>query len=641
MLLRRRAFAARSAVFLAVLAVGPVLAPRSEAGDRSTLAVAAPVLKWQRGGCFSSWCQTGWYSSPAVADLDGDGHAEVIWGSYDVVALDGATGALKWRAPNGSRVWPGIAVADLTGDGHARGDRRPRFGPGDGLRPRWNRPLDPQSVRRRRGPDARGRGPRHRRDPRDRRRARQRRRDEAAERLRRDRERPPRLARAAGRRGRLRLGDVQRERRGGGPRRRRRQGADRPDGHPLRHGARPRRQPAPGERDLRRGQGLEPGGRPRGPRGRPAGLRELRRRAPSELGGLGARRRRSRRGRRSRDRDRRQRLQLRDEPVHEPLPDALRLPARPDPRLRRRLGLDGPARRRAREAGLSPRTTASSRRSRRIPSWPTSTATGRRKSSSPRTTGRSTPTGWTGRSTAAGRTTFPGRESASRASRSWRTSTATGTRRCSSPRGRRSRSEGRASCTSSTTWAIPCTRSASRRRSAARPGTAPSAAPTLADVDGDGELEAVVGTVASGAVAYDLPGTGNARVLWGTGRGSQRRTGAAPGPAGPPLPSRYHALAPCRVLDTRRAAGPLGGPSLAAGARRLLAAQRHLRDSSRSQGPLDEPDGRRRRSRRLSRRSGPATATCPARPVSASGRGVPARTTPSSSSPATGRERSG
>lgn len=103
---------------LAFLSAGGFLAPRSEAGDRTPSAVAAPVLKWQRGGCFASWCQTGWYSSPAVADLDRDGHAEVIWGSYDVVALDGATGTLKWRASNGSRVWPGVAVADLTGDGN-------------------------------------------------------------------------------------------------------------------------------------------------------------------------------------------------------------------------------------------------------------------------------------------------------------------------------------------------------------------------------------------------------------------------------------------------------------------------------------------------------------------------------------------
>jgi hypothetical protein len=76
------------------------------------------VLKWQYGGCFNSWCQTGWYASPAVANLDGDPQAEVIWGSYDLVALDGITGTLQWRATNGSRVWPGVAVADLTGDGN-------------------------------------------------------------------------------------------------------------------------------------------------------------------------------------------------------------------------------------------------------------------------------------------------------------------------------------------------------------------------------------------------------------------------------------------------------------------------------------------------------------------------------------------
>jgi hypothetical protein len=78
--------------------------------------VSAPVLKWANGGC-TSWCQTGWYSSPAVADIDADGQAEVLWGSYDLVSLNGATGALEWRATNGQRVWPGVAVADLTGDG--------------------------------------------------------------------------------------------------------------------------------------------------------------------------------------------------------------------------------------------------------------------------------------------------------------------------------------------------------------------------------------------------------------------------------------------------------------------------------------------------------------------------------------------
>ncbi|MEI2613358.1 MAG: VCBS repeat-containing protein [Candidatus Promineifilaceae bacterium] len=79
--------------------------------------ISAPVLKWQHGGCFGSWCETGWYASPAVADIDNDGQAEVIWGAYDVVALNGSNGTEEWRAENGNRVWPGIGLADLTGNG--------------------------------------------------------------------------------------------------------------------------------------------------------------------------------------------------------------------------------------------------------------------------------------------------------------------------------------------------------------------------------------------------------------------------------------------------------------------------------------------------------------------------------------------
>ncbi len=53
------------------------------------------------------------------------------------------------------------------------------------------------------------------------------------------------------------------------------------------------------------------------------------------------------------------------------------------------------------------------------------------------------------------------------------------------------------------------------------------AAPTLANIDADADLEIVIGTSGSGVVAYDLPGSANAHVLWGTGRGSNRRTGVA------------------------------------------------------------------------------------------------------------------
>ena len=51
------------------------------------------------------------------------------------------------------------------------------------------------------------------------------------------------------------------------------------------------------------------------------------------------------------------------------------------------------------------------------------------------------------------------------------------------------------------------------------------AAPTIAHIDGSADLQLVIGTVASGAVAYTLPNSAGARVLWGTGRGSHQRAG--------------------------------------------------------------------------------------------------------------------
>ena len=93
-----------------------------------TSEIQAPAVKWQNAGCYSSWCETGWYSSPAVADLDGDGAMEVIASAYSIVVLDGETGAVQWRmasghdrsepdADNVGRTWPGIVVADVDGDG--------------------------------------------------------------------------------------------------------------------------------------------------------------------------------------------------------------------------------------------------------------------------------------------------------------------------------------------------------------------------------------------------------------------------------------------------------------------------------------------------------------------------------------------
>ncbi len=80
-------------------------------------AVQAPQLKWQHGGCYASWCETGWYASPAVADLDGDGTMEVVGGAYTIFILNGEDGSVQRSVDTpGSRVWPGVVVADLDGD---------------------------------------------------------------------------------------------------------------------------------------------------------------------------------------------------------------------------------------------------------------------------------------------------------------------------------------------------------------------------------------------------------------------------------------------------------------------------------------------------------------------------------------------
>ncbi|MBN1993931.1 MAG: VCBS repeat-containing protein [Anaerolineae bacterium] len=100
-------------LLLGVVASGQWFAARAA----PQLAVQTPVLKWQRGGCYASWCETGWYASPAVADLDNDGTMEVIGGAYTVFILNGEDGTVQQSVDTpGSRVWPGVVVADIDGD---------------------------------------------------------------------------------------------------------------------------------------------------------------------------------------------------------------------------------------------------------------------------------------------------------------------------------------------------------------------------------------------------------------------------------------------------------------------------------------------------------------------------------------------
>jgi hypothetical protein len=77
----------------------------------TTAAVQAPLFVRNING------QTGWFASPLVADLDGNGTREIIAAYYTLYVYD-ASGNLLDSAPgNGSRIYAPHTVFDLDGDG--------------------------------------------------------------------------------------------------------------------------------------------------------------------------------------------------------------------------------------------------------------------------------------------------------------------------------------------------------------------------------------------------------------------------------------------------------------------------------------------------------------------------------------------
>lgn len=85
------------------------------------------TLKWDKGGAYNSWSETGWYSRPAYSDVNGDGKKELVGSAYSIVCLNPLDGTLIWRAPSGhqvgdekksvGRTWPNIIIKDIDNDG--------------------------------------------------------------------------------------------------------------------------------------------------------------------------------------------------------------------------------------------------------------------------------------------------------------------------------------------------------------------------------------------------------------------------------------------------------------------------------------------------------------------------------------------
>jgi hypothetical protein len=111
---------ARIFLFILLALAGNLLRPAPGAASQAAdpAAIQRPVLKWQRGGCHSTWCESAYYASPVVADLDKDGKPEVLTAAYTIFILDGASGGLERRVdPPGERVLASIVLADLDRDG--------------------------------------------------------------------------------------------------------------------------------------------------------------------------------------------------------------------------------------------------------------------------------------------------------------------------------------------------------------------------------------------------------------------------------------------------------------------------------------------------------------------------------------------
>ena len=115
--------------------------------------------------CLSAWGRVKWRyselapygrSGPNVADLDGDGRAEVLITRSNVgnatclIALDGATGAFKWRTQDVMQGYVSNAVADFDGDGtlevvHADKGNHVYCENADGTR-RWTAELSGRGI---------------------------------------------------------------------------------------------------------------------------------------------------------------------------------------------------------------------------------------------------------------------------------------------------------------------------------------------------------------------------------------------------------------------------------------------------------------------------------------------------------------
>jgi hypothetical protein len=88
-------------------------------GEDGQAPVAEPVFVCNMKGD-KSWAETGWFSSPGLIDLNGDGKKEIVAPFYSLFVFDSAGNTLatiKQDAYTKGRIYAPAVVADLDGDG--------------------------------------------------------------------------------------------------------------------------------------------------------------------------------------------------------------------------------------------------------------------------------------------------------------------------------------------------------------------------------------------------------------------------------------------------------------------------------------------------------------------------------------------
>tara|TARA_R110002096_G_scaffold436051_2_gene666322 strand:+ start:67687 stop:69372 length:1686 start_codon:yes stop_codon:yes gene_type:complete len=90
---------------------GPITPPAAScaAGENATAEASEPQLLTS----ISDRWHEGWLASPAIADLDGDGTAEIVVARADRLSVWHSDGTLVWQAEVDGRIWTSPIVGDL------------------------------------------------------------------------------------------------------------------------------------------------------------------------------------------------------------------------------------------------------------------------------------------------------------------------------------------------------------------------------------------------------------------------------------------------------------------------------------------------------------------------------------------------